>query len=222
MGAAGNTELFQRRVDDVMGEWLSRKPTPERLERVTFMLGLRYVAYNNGWKVVPEYDMAPERELIVIQSLLTLLHRYDPSSLMSQEISWVILGGLSRRDRWRSCLKHESSAYEFAILAAHLFDRGEILTMHTEKHDIFMRINRDLELMLGGEPPVDTTPQSRAKSLFGKLFGEAWAHFMDIRGPDTLIADLIATTRPSFMPGLLPQGVDQDALALPAIDGCTL
>jgi hypothetical protein len=225
MSLSENTDLYQSRVDEVMRDWLENKHTQDRLERLAFMLGLRYLAYTNGYRVVPAHAMVPQREQIVINALMTLLHRHDPTCLLAEDGESVILGGLLHRDRWRECFEAEDRAYAFAILAARFFDRGDkkldrggSTDMSAAKANMFEALNQDIAYELGMASGSLPTAKLRAKYFFAKLFGEAWSELMITGEQGGSLATLIQGTSPPFLPGLLPAQVQQVSVDLPQIE----
>jgi hypothetical protein len=143
-----------------------------------------------------------------------------------------ILVLLSEKDRWLDCVQCADDAYALMILLQRFAVVSDMITNPpdptaplTLEIDYFRQVGapRVATLLNGWLKPVvpfsDACASLTIDVLRRSVFGDAWCDLVltdDI--PDFFGDDLILSERPPFMPGILPDQLEQPNAQLPTLD----
>lgn len=154
----------------------------------------------------------PEHEQLVTSILLRALRRYAPLSYATQENLFSALHGLCKNERWRECLRTMDDAYDFAA-ALYLF-----ALCAREGYTQFMVDAIEIEVLAVVNdwtrlPAAQLTWRTLPNTLFGDIWCDLFLNSDDGRFVD--VVELIRTTRPQLVPGLLPAHMEPADTILP-------
>jgi hypothetical protein len=154
----------------------------------------------------------PEHERVITDALLKGLRRYIHLSYAGQDNLFSILHGLCQNGRWRACLHQADDAYDFAT-ALSLF---ALCAREGYSHLVVEAIKTDVATAISEWTGI-LVENVRWHKVETALFGDVWCEFTGASQYDVFVdvLELIRTTRPQFVPGLVPTCVDQSLEALP-------
>jgi hypothetical protein len=163
---------------------------------------------------------SPADELNAEAACITLLKQHDSTSSAADYAQECVLRGLLYNDRWKKLFIVDTDAYEFVVMLTRYVRKAGILNVlepdRQEAHRAFkLQVYTAMRPWL---PESCTTPGNfLLRELASAFYGEAWCAlaFDDCKG--TTLSQLIATTKPMFLPGRIASDQGQDAHPLPEL-----
>jgi hypothetical protein len=159
-------------------------------------------------------------ELTVITTWTTVLRSYNPTFGAASYAEECMLTGLLRGDRWRTLFGSESGAYEFFIVLARYLRKDDARARNA---GMYISGNRAFRLDVHSAIPAWLEPgiepgEFTLRDLARAFFGEAWCAIVyDVCGDETTLSDIVASTRPPFLPGRLTYDTDPNERPLPEL-----
>jgi hypothetical protein len=210
---------YDERVAMLLANYL--RPKTKSVATLAAALGCRHMVRNaSGWRIPEHKPNSINHEQIVLQALLSALHWHVRNKDRAPEDGLLLLDGILRNERWKTCLSTMTSAHDFAMLLIRQTSK-----LRDTKHGVHVHpLMSPVRTMLNGWlclDPKTYTYIPPARPLAEALFGSAWCDLMlpgaiSERTPQ-VIEELIDSTRPSFLPGLCKAQDSVPDMVLPAL-----
>jgi hypothetical protein len=215
--------LFSRRLAPVIKAWLTSSRDLASLAPVADMLGCAHlVKQRDGYRCKKPPQPNTLCETVVSTALVDLLvlNKNDSDS-HSLRIEHTLLDGLLRKERWRSCLETLPAAHAFAALIANFYASYPKRPLSIANQSLRVEVHRKLTPALAGWLYAGAGDVQYTRRTFAcALFGEAWCTLtLDVLADSASLADIIRSTKPQFLPGLVPAQKDDVLLDLPWLSG---
>jgi hypothetical protein len=193
----------------------------ELLEAVGCVTNLSRATYQYGMLNAAFHDNLTGTDRIVREGLAAASDASGAVRLPCNDMMAVLLYALSRLDNWRTLIEHGHDQHAFArnLLVYfgdkdYSFNAKWALSMASE----WLRVDKEPFVFV--EYPGEDGLKQRQQEVAAAMFGEHWWEFSGPHGDEIFDPEIVMTTRPQFLPGLVPC-VETTNLSLPALDpGC--
>jgi hypothetical protein len=194
--------------------------TPARFVPLAILLGCGYVRYGSEHRnAYFPAQPAAINENDACQALLRLLDQSIACGFLPT-LAFGVLGGVAKSDRWRNCLQKVDLGYALAMSLIQWVAAPNDPHIPTERtNQVRAGMTDDVMFVLNEwlAPPAPWKEAPRRDVLVEAFFGPAWCAIMDVAAmPTAEVVRLIHSTRPAFVPGVLP-GLGQSLSQLPAL-----
>jgi hypothetical protein len=214
---------YEEEIDALFTKYVTNRRQYGPADNLFIALGCPILKVSTNWSIVEHPQPGPEKEGVIQQALLRMLRVGDWHANKGWSEPFSILAGLTRNDRWRSCLDSVDDTYKFADLLLVAQDVCAGLARTSAPDLVKEEINTVLQHSLVGWlgfawsaacPSIDDMARA--------MFGDAWCSFAlsgDIPGEERR---LVRMERPPFMPGLLAVQTQNVAVTLPELSSVQL
>jgi hypothetical protein len=211
---------YEDRIRDLVSNCTTHNPHVNATSELLNALGCSCVQYKNGAPVycqgiAPEY----EHEALVKDTLLEILKsRMNIYGPVKSDIV-AVFDGLSKNNRWQSCLDEYEGALALAAGLAFFIgvaaSDGEAIKKRLLRA-VTPTVVDMLNEWLSPAPAYVDLPSP--ETITRALFGDAW-WTLSVEGvcSPSWAFNAIRTGRPDFVPGLLPEHLSIAAVDLPVL-----
>jgi hypothetical protein len=220
---------YEEHIDDLFVRFAGASRAWQKLTALTNAVGCAQLEFNAnlGWHIQTPPQPGLEHEMLVRESLVKALRLNSAQIDMPGEggLKWdclvdslSLVDGLARNRRWTSCLCGRDESYALA----YLFTRVMSVDGEIPSHRVFREQGAiSIVTILNDWIPSATfkADQLSMETLLSALFGRAWyaLTIQDVDPEEIDIAGVVRATRPPFVGGLLPEGLEDETIALPAL-----
>jgi hypothetical protein len=188
----------------------------ESMSTLAKTLGCRCMITGETWVIQDALESQPGHEQVITSALIEVIHSDIVCDLSMVEDSFALLDGLSKNDRWKTCLHNLGDAYEFAGVLLEFSFQAEVYEFRCpHKFQVVAGVALPI-LNTWLRPNFQLTTQPHVRPMVSAMFGEAWISLMDpadMEGGRAIHA--IREHRPPFLPNLLPAHLAAVAETLP-------
>lgn len=204
------------------------------LDHLIAILGCRRVVVgSNSWQFAAALSTEQLDDSSIREALVSLLLHHElnveDGDGAQEDAEMALLDGLLREGRWRGCLVTEDGAYALALALrkfSWLITPGFVGEDYRRTLKSAM-VGNVLNVLNEWTTPVTPFAESVSTAdLTRALFGDVWcdlymheASRAAHRQTFKLSQQLILSSRPAFVPGLLPTYLDRVGLPLPGLTG---
>jgi hypothetical protein len=211
----GTGDDFVNHISSLMRAALKRR----NITTVAESLGCRCLRTTGGKWVIQELAQPKSsHERFVLESLLGALRSGIVIEGVMVGDTFALLDGLSKKDRWRSCLLNLDDAYALACTLMKFSLQTRLLGYAM---DVSTTVAKSMVSTLNTwlRPIVPFDVQPSIETLTSAMFGEAWCHIIDpVQMANGEVILLTQAHRPPFLPGLVAAQSDLPAAHLPELD----
>lgn len=212
--------IFEDNVALALGRWLGGDKTKRQICVLARLLGSASIVGARTPTALIQEDKASED--LASRTWLEVLRSYAPTDNNAFEVERHIVAGLLQNDRWRLLLTTEQAARAWACLVSRFFAhgasarRGDDVATISMYRDVAGDLYPALTDWLGADYLDGGCYEDR--TFASVLFGDAWCVLVfDARPQHMTLAELVESTLPTFVPGVLPIDTEQAYCALPAL-----
>lgn len=210
-------------LDTLVETHLTTRDPSTSIAPLTAALGCTFLGYQNQiFEVHKAEQPSLEYESLVAGTLVSALEAHatvvalygDEDELAPETIS--ILDGLSRNDRWRSCLQDEGRSYDLALALLLMSAESEGSNLIGKLYAMTAPgVVNMLNDWLAPASPLTAIPP--AGELARAFFGDVWCEIALVEGGAEVIVPAIRLQRPPFKAGLLSIDMNVHAVPLPTL-----
>jgi hypothetical protein len=169
------------------------------------------------FNAINKYNWSPEAVkgggVTLVQTVWPVVYENNRSLAGDVKLEFSVLVGLLKNNIWRPIFEKPESARDFICFLLRYIERNKGPNTVTYAESVAMQLETAMAEWIA---PGEVVTSYALRPIASALFGEPWCTFLlDSCAAGSSMSELIATTKPDFLPGRITTGPEQGNVDLP-------